>query len=260
MAKEKMVFFRTSLGGFNKEDVNNYIEKLNADIADRERMSKKKLDAAESKYAEMEAKYKELEKKLERISELEAEADSREKLIGEYIEKVEAQAAEIENLRSSNESAESEKSELNAMLDSLSDAINKSEKYDDISSQIGEIILSARCAAEEIVNKANKEADSKRAQADAQMEGAAASFNARAATATYAIKSHIKKLANETYATLAEKTTQTSDMLLELITHISEVSKELEDKLANGKSVSESAVDAEVAKIFNDEHRLSLKK
>ena len=47
MAKEKMVLFRTAIGGFNRGDVNNYIEKLNAEFSERERIAKKKLDAAE---------------------------------------------------------------------------------------------------------------------------------------------------------------------------------------------------------------------
>ena len=43
MAKEKMVYFRTSLGGFNKDDVNSYIEKLNAEFSEREKAARKKI-------------------------------------------------------------------------------------------------------------------------------------------------------------------------------------------------------------------------
>ena len=53
LPKEKMVYFRTSLGGFNREDVNGYIEKLNAEFAERERAAKRKTDALESKIAEL---------------------------------------------------------------------------------------------------------------------------------------------------------------------------------------------------------------
>lgn len=260
MAKEKMVFFRTAIGGFNREDVNNYIEKLNAEIADRERTAKKKLEISEAKCTELEEKVACLENALVHLSELESEAEAREKLIAEYIEKVEAQAAEIEALRSSNATAKSENSELSAMIDSLSDAISKSEKYDGISGQIGEIILSARSTAEEIVERANKEADSKRAEADAQMESAAASFNARAATAAYAIKGQMKKLANESYAAIAEKAAETSDMLRSLAAHISSASDEFDSKLSSGKLEAENIIDAEAAKVFTDANRLSLKK
>ena len=259
MAKEKMVFFRSALGGFNREDVNNYIEKLNAEFAERERAAKKKLEAAEEKCAELENIKAQLDTKLLRLAELEAEAEQREKLITEYIGKIEEQTAEIQSLQDSKCTAESEIDLLSAKLESLSDAIQKSEKYDDISAQIGEIILSARSTAEEIISKAEKEADAKRAAADAQMENAAANFNARAATAAYAIKGQMKKLARDSYASIAEKAAETSDMLRNLAAHISNTSDELNNTLSNGKTDAESAIEAEAAKVFASENRLSIK-
>ena len=89
MAKEKMVLFRTSLGGFNREDVNNYIEKLNNELAEREKLAKKKLEAAEAKCRELADRIAELEATTAKVAELESEAQAREKLIAEYIEKVE---------------------------------------------------------------------------------------------------------------------------------------------------------------------------
>ncbi len=259
MAKEKMVFFRTALGGFNREDVNNYIEKLNGDFAEHERMYKKKLDVAEAKCTELDSVKAELNSTQLRLAELEAEAQQREKLISEYITRIESQASEIEALQASKTSAESEVDLLSAQIDSLADAIQKSEKYDDISAQVGEIILSARSTAEEIIIKAKKEADAKRAAADAQIESAAASFNARAATAAYAIKGQMKKLAKESYASIAEKAAETSDMLRSLAAHISNTSEELNNTLTNGKTEAEIVIEAEAAKVFTEENRLSVK-
>lgn len=260
MAKERMVFFRSALGGFNREDVNNYIEKLNADFAERERMAKKKLEAAEAKYAEFDDVRTQLHQSLLRVTELEESATQRENLIAEYISRIETQAAEIEALRASKSSAESEIDLLSAKLESLSEAIQKSEKYDDISTQVGEIILTAKSTAEEIIVKAEKEADAKRAAADAQMENAAASFNARAATAAYAIKGHMKKLAHDSYACIAEKAAETSDLLRNLASHISSASEELDNTLTNGKTTAETEIEAETAKIFTEESRLSFNK
>ncbi|MBQ8837006.1 MAG: hypothetical protein IJ002_05830 [Clostridia bacterium] len=260
MAKEKMVLFRSALGGFNRDDVNSYIEKQNAEFSERERTAKKKLDAAEAKCAELENKLTELENAKVRIAELEKEAETREKLIAEYIEKVEHQAAEIENLNATNDSAESEIVKLTEKIASLSEAIAKSEKYDDISNQIGEIILSARSTADSIVAKANEEAAEKRAAADAELENAAANFNARAATAAYAIKGQMKKIAQDSYATLAGKAAETSDLLRNLAAHISGAAEDFDKGLANGKSEAEAAISDEAAKIFTDENRLSFKK
>lgn len=260
MAKEKMVLFRSSLGGFNRDDVNSYIEKQNAEFAERERAAKKKLDAAEVKCAELENKMIELENAKVRIAELEKEAETREKLIAEYIEKVEHQAAEIESLNTTKDNAESEITKLTEEIASLSDAISKSEKYDDISSQIGEIILSARSTADDIIQKAKEEANEKRAAADAEIENAAANFNARAATAAYTIKNQMKKLAHDSYSSLAEKAAETSDLLRNLATHISGAAENFDKDLTNGKSDAETAISDEAAKIFTDENRLSFKK
>ena len=91
------------------------------------------------------------------------------------------------------------------------------------------------------------------------MENAAASFNARAATAAYAIKGQMKKLARDSYASIAEKAAETSDMLRNLAAHISSTSEELTDTLANGKTDAENAIEAEAAKVFTDENRLNIK-
>ena len=167
MPKEKMVYFRTSLGGFNREDVNSYIEKLNGEFAERERTAKRKTGA-----------------------------------------------------------------------------------------QIGEIILSAKSTADEIIEAAKREADDMRRSADEQLESAAASFNARAATAAYAVKSQIKKIANDSYSALTAQTEQTAALLHALAENIGKSSAELDDRLASGKSDAEAAIGAEAAKIFGDENRI----
>ncbi len=260
MSKEKMVYFRTALGGFKRDDVNSYIEKLNLDFAERERLAKKRLEAANAKIDELENKISELDTANAHIAELEREAETREKLIAEYITKVEQQATEIDNLNASKDDAESEISLLTEKIASLSEAISKSEKYDDISGQIGEIILSARSTAEDIIAKAEDDAKAKRAAADSEMENAAASFNARAATAAYAVKSQMKKLARDSYATVAERANETSEMLRNLAAHINSAADDFEATLADGKTEAEAVIAAEAAKLFTDDNRLSLKK
>ena len=99
MPKEKMVYFRTSLGGFNREDVNSYIEKLNGEFAERERTAKRKTDALESKLAELENAKSELERALARASALETAAAEREKLIAEQLARIEEQNRTIDALR-----------------------------------------------------------------------------------------------------------------------------------------------------------------
>ena len=162
MPKEKMVYFRTSLGGFNREDVNSYIEKLNGEFAERERTAKRKTDALESKLAELENAKSELERALARASALETAAAEREKLIAEQLARIEEQNRTIDALRRERGEAQSRAESLDERLASLSDAIAKSEKYDDVSAQIGEIILSAKSTADEIIEAAKREALAKK--------------------------------------------------------------------------------------------------
>ena len=243
MPKEKMVYFRTSLGGFNREDVNSYIEKLNGEFAERERAAKRKTDALESKLAELENAKSELERALARASALETAAAEREKLIAEQLARIEEQNRTIDALRRERGEAQSRAESLDERLASLSDAIAKSEKYDDVSAQIGEIILSAKSTADEIIEAAKREADDMRRTADEQLESAAASFNARAATAAY-------------YSALTAQTEQTAALLHALAENIGKSSAELDDRLASGKSDAEAAIGAEAAKIFGDENRI----
>ena len=248
MPKEKMVYFRTSIGGFNREDVNSYIEKLNGEFAERERAAKRKTDALEAKLAELENAKSELERALARASALEAAA--------EQLARIDEQNAAIESLRRERGEAQSRAESLDERLASLSDAIAKSEKYDDVSAQIGEIILSAKSTADEIIENAKREADAMRRSADEQLESAAASFNARAATAAYAVRGQIKKIANDSYSALTAQTEQTAALLHALAENIGKSSAELDDKLASGKSDAEAAISAETAKIFSDENRI----
>ena len=260
MAKEKMVLFRTAFGGFNREDVNNYIEKLNREFAERERTAKKKADAADEKCKALEERIAELEADNVRISELENEAQTREVLIAEYIEKVEHQASEIETLRASKNSAEGEITKLTEEIASLSEAISKSEKYDDISNQIGEIILSARTTADGILAKAEEDATKKLTDTDAFLENAVSEFNNRTGIAASAIKVQMTNLASEAYSSLAQKAAETSDMLRNLATHISTVAENFGEELSSKNSEAEAIIAAEAKKIYTAEHKVTYKK
>lgn len=257
MAKEKMVFFRSALGGFNRDDVNGYIEKLNAEFAERERIAKRKLEAVEEKCAALEGAKEQFEQSLSRIEALEEEAKQRERIIDGYKETVDAQKARIEELEAAGVASETKIGELSARIESLSEAILKSEKYDDISAQIGEIILSAKSTAEDIIAGAEKEAAAKRAKADAQIESAAASFNARAANAATSIKTQMKKIAQESYASLAKKAAETSDLLRDLAAHIGSTSDSFGERISDSKTEAEKAIESEASKVFSNEDRLS---
>ncbi|MBQ9428186.1 MAG: hypothetical protein IJU41_01430 [Clostridia bacterium] len=256
MAKDKMVYFRTALGGFNKEDVNRYIERINADIAERERTLQKKLTAAESKAAELEeisAKYTDA---LAKIEELGVKADEREALIAEQLAALDQSRMELESLTEKYNAALSRQSELESQFDAFSEAVQKSEKYDGVRAEIGDIILSAKSSAEEIIRRANRDADEIKANANQRMEQALASFNARTANASTAIKEHMKKLADSVYAQMAVETEKAEAALRSLSAQV-EYSRENIDNMMRGDKLTIEKIAAdEAAKIFTEEHRL----
>ena len=259
MAKEKMVFFRTAIGGFNKSDVNSYIEKLNFEFSERERISKKKYEALENKCSELEEFKTKYEDSKATVASLEEELAKRDKDIDELYGVIEEKKRELDALILEKQETENEINVLSERISSLSEVISKSEKYDDISAQVGEIIISAKYTAETIISKAEKEAAAKKAAADKEIESAASSFNARAANAAHSVKNHLKKLANDSYSVIAQKAAETSELLHKLAAHISDSTAYFDEKISQKDEDIESAITYEASKIFSDDHRLTFK-
>ena len=162
--KEK---FRSAIGGYNKEDVNNYIEEISRkyfnDIAELEKKSKI-----------LEKKITELEEEFEAISISEQEKVSKT----EYNERVAELTRTVELLKADNHTLSCENNELADKLAEYTDrnqaaneAFEKSAKYDQVSAQIGSMIVSANARAESIVTEAELKARlSSKAMVDTTME------------------------------------------------------------------------------------------
>lgn len=151
MSETKNVAFRSAIGGFNREDVNRYILDLNRDFADKEKQASDALSAAESRLAEA----TETAENLQREKEAALTANTA------LTAGIAAARAELETLKAqlaaTEETAESLRRELAARPASTA-ASDKSEKYDQISAQIGDIMISASTSADAIVAAANEQA------------------------------------------------------------------------------------------------------
>lgn len=256
MAKEKMVYFRSALGGFNKEDVNRYIERLNADIAERERTMQKKLATAESKAAELSdisARYTDA---LAKTEALENEAKQREALIGEQTAELEKMREELDALTEKYEAALRRQNELESQFDTFSEVVQKSEKYDGVREEIGDIILSAKSAAEEIVHRANHDAEEIKTEANQKMEQALSAFNARTANASTAIREQMKKFADNMYVQMTAESEKAADYLREFSAKIDASRENINQMLHSDRFAVEKFAEEEAAKIFTKEHRL----
>ena len=162
--KEK---FRGAIGGYNKEDVNNYIEEISRKYS--------------ANLSELEKKADRLERKinaLEEEAEERAQAEQNNVSKSEYDEKIAELNLAIDALKSENEALIRERDELADKLSSLTEEsesrdelFEKSAKYDQVSAQIGSMIVSANARAESIVTEAEIKARlSSKAMVDTTME------------------------------------------------------------------------------------------
>ena len=151
MAKQRDVAFRSAMSGYNRKDVNAYIIDINRDFEERETNLRAQITAAEESAGKAEA----------------AAQTAQEDLRAAIRAKEEAEAI-LAALRESNEALKEENARLTEEIASLqakansvdpeSEEIKKSMKYDQISAQIGDILINANSSADRIVAAANAEA------------------------------------------------------------------------------------------------------
>ena len=168
MENSKNVVFRSSMRGYNKSDVNNYLVKFNAEAAEREESAKAEAKAANAR-ADKAEKAAEEARKLseeykEKIAALEAERD-------ELAQKLQHEQEENVRLEDEMQIVAEEQDEI-PESDELAELRQKAALYDENSASIGETLISAKKMAQEILDNANKEAtmreERSRAEADAR--------------------------------------------------------------------------------------------
>lgn len=166
--------FRQSLSGYNKNDVNEYIEEIDL-------RAKKREEELETKISKIES---ELQKMTERVMTAEARDFSEEAAV--YEEKIKALEEKLSESDKINEAKseyteqlEASLVEKNSQINDLSEKVYKLEKkvadanstlekaaqYDSLSHRLGEIMLGAGNTAEKILADANEKASSLIAQA-----------------------------------------------------------------------------------------------
>lgn len=168
--------FRTAVGGYNKDDINNYIRETNASFLASSKEYEDRIHDLSTSVAERDRTIAELKKKLsaadgEELSKLRlkngelsdalASVGEENRRSGERIKELERELAELR-------AAEAEEAEEEPVPEEK----QKAEAYDKVSAQIGRILLDARENAESVIAAAQSEADEIRAQARDELETA----------------------------------------------------------------------------------------
>lgn len=166
---ERKVRFRNALSGYNKDDVNAFIEEMNAEAVKSENELRGKISDLEGRLEKMET-----EELAEKDRELEALAEklkSAESLIAEMTDSAQRATEEKSGLERQIAEMAVRISELEAGEESRAEIIEKSGKYDRVSEQIGNMIVNANARAESIVSEAELKARvASRAMIDATVE------------------------------------------------------------------------------------------
>ncbi len=177
MSKTFGPIFRKSVGGYNKSDVNTYIEDMSIRAKSREEELEAKISKLEKELEEASERVKDAESRDfsaeaavydEKIQELETKIEDGSNIIAaknEYIEKLEAELGKKE--ADLNESL-ARVSEMEDAVKAGSESSEKAKQYDLLSRRLGEIMLKAGDTAEKIVSDANDKAAALIAEAESK--------------------------------------------------------------------------------------------
>ena len=184
MSDIKNVVFRSSISGYNKSDVNEYLVRMSQEFNEREAAVRERAERAEKEAQASEEKLAELEGCTEnykiQIAEITARLDNAlgEKLelenkaaradketVSEYEARIKEQDAviarqfeEIDSLREELENTREKLAGLDSTNEKYEELSRKAQLYEKTSANIGDAIISANKTAEEIVAAAKEEA------------------------------------------------------------------------------------------------------
>ncbi len=158
MRDTKNVVFRSAISGYNREDVNKYILALNREWEEKSAETENALKEAQSGKADAETAVLALKEEADTHR---AAVDALSKINATLKESVDQAKEEIASLREKLLAAEQTTATLRAQFaekEAANATDDKSTKYDRISAQIGDIMISANTSADAIVAAANEHA------------------------------------------------------------------------------------------------------
>jgi cell division septum initiation protein DivIVA len=161
---ENNVFKGSIFGGFNRQDVMNYIEKASRESTELLQESQLKIEDLEKQLQEAQERCQSLQSELEAANA--AAAQSEEALKATQVSLAETQTA-LENAQSLNHA---EEEELRALRDTIAALQPEVEEFHTLKSGIASVELDARHRAESSVAEAKAQAGAilRKAQADAE--------------------------------------------------------------------------------------------
>lgn len=206
---DRMIRFRKAVGGYNKKDVNDFIEEISARYNEVENDYQKKLRKLQDQYNELKGELDTLKEETGReLAELREKNDTDDAVISELNTKLDEATSQNEALSKENEELKIENATLKMQSEQFASACEKSDMYDKVSEQIGSMIVSANAKAETIVKDAEQKAISDR---NDMIDSAA---------------SRIRNMNEKYTGSIKEKTNVISDDLQRIVSEIERFSAE----------------------------------
>lgn len=238
------------MSGFNKSDVTAFIDRQNAEF-------KKITDSLNNLLGEKDKEIEALKERAERAETNETETAALDAKIKELEEKISELEFEISELRDENGIKDAELSELREKTSGeASENERKAGLYDDMSSQVGDILITANKSADGIISEANAKAAeiSERAASDARE--LRLSFTARMNEISKDCKDGAKESAEEYRIKMRAVLNQLRAALTDAVASVDEKSAVLADMADELEKKLNERLDGTVAEIEKETENL----
>lgn len=206
MQNDKPIF-RGAVGGYNKQDVNEYIASLSENFAKEKAEYEKKLDDLIELAESLRAKAN--ENQSDNSPDAAVELDRANSLIAGQNQKLEEKQSQIDSLNAALKERDETIAELKNELERFKDCEEKLREYDRMSQKMGELMLKAASSAEQIKSDAELEAaktlknsEERSKELLAREEEMARTLETRYTSAVAAINAKLNELVNEGFDAL----------------------------------------------------------
>lgn len=206
MQNDKPIF-RGAVGGYNKQDVNEYIASLSENFAKEKAEYEKKLDDLIELAESLRAKAN--ENQSDNSPDAAVELDRANSLIAGQNQKLEEKQSQIDSLNAALKERDETIAELKNELERFNDCEEKLREYDRMSQKMGELMLKAASSAEQIKSDAELEAaktlknsEERSKELLAREEEMAHTLETRYTSAVAAINAKLNELVNEGFDAL----------------------------------------------------------
>ncbi len=247
---DKNVMFRTSMGGFNKADVTEYIDKQNAEF-------RKVTQSLNGLLAEKDAEIAALKERAEKAEAELSTLSEKEEKIKELEDKAAGLELRLSELGRENGELEAKINELESKVSSeTSENERKAGLYDDMSSQVGDILISANRSADGIIAEANAKAAKINEKAASDAEELRLAFTAKMAEISEKAKNGVKASAEEYRAKMRAELNQLRAALTDAVVSVDEKSTMLSGMADELEKKLNEQLDGAVAKMEKETDNL----